>query len=474
MMKLRPKIFSLVIGILAVSIMATTMPLYWYNRSALEDEFDKSLRSNSKLIAQLIPKTLLRTLSAEPAMVSIREQLEMEMANVAIEEIDGMAIYTLQGKKLANWSRRQSVVLPPSILLLAIADLSDSNIYAITELYQVADDEYIKAAAIILSQGTDATDHVLVIWGGADFVPQLDRLAGALFWITLIAIAVTVSLALFFSESLLRPVMQLSGYAKAIQKNLYTREMRLNRNDEFGELNQSLIEMHIEIRENEQSMKDLLSGIAHEIKNPLGGIEIYTGLLNEALAEEDPTSQLSESREYLAKVTKELGHLKQIVMEYLDYARPMKSHFEPLELERVLDEVYRLLAPVFKKRHISFQSEGGGTIIGDQSKIRRVFLNMLENGLEALPDGGKLDIRMRNSDSTIKIDIADNGKGIAESDLDSIFDPHFTTKSKGHGLGLSIVKNIIDELNGTIIVKSEVGKGTRFTLELPQANHDEK
>ena len=473
-MKLRPKIFSLVIGILAVSIMATTMPLYWYNRSALEDEFDKSLQSNSKLIAQLIPKTLLRTLSSEPAMVSIREQLEMEMANVAIEEIDGMAIYTLQGQKLANWSRRQSVALPPSILLLAFADLSDSNIYAVTQLYQVADDEYIKAAVLILSPGDEATDHVLVIWGGADFVPQLDRLAGSLFWITLIAIAVTVSLALFFSESLLRPVMQLSGYAKAIQKNLYTREMRLNRDDEFGELNQSLIEMHVEIRENEQSMKDLLSGIAHEIKNPLGGIEIYTGLLDEALAEEVPTSQLSESREYLAKVTKELGHLKEIVMEYLDYARPMKSRFEPLELENVLDEVYRLLLPVFKKRNISYQSEGGGTIIGDQSKIQRVFLNMLENGLEALPDGGRLEIKMHNTDSTIKIDIDDDGKGIAESDLDSIFDPHFTTKAKGHGLGLSIVKNIVDELNGTIIVKSEVGKGTRFTLELPQADDDEK
>ncbi len=473
-MKLRPKIFSLVIGILAVSIMVTTMPLYWYNRSALEDEFDKSLQSNSKLIAQLIPKTLLRALSSEPAMVSIREQLEMEMANVAIEEIDGIAIYTLQGQKLADWSRRQSVALPPSILLLAFADLSDSNRYAITELYQVADDETIKAAAIILSPGDEATSHVLVIWGGADFVPQLDRLAGALFWITLIAIAVTVSLALFFSESLLRPVMELSGYAKAIQKNLYTGEMRLNRNDEFGELNQSLIEMHVEIRENEQSMKALLSGIAHEIKNPLGGMEIYTGLLDEALAEENPTSQLSESREYLAKVTKELGHLKQIVMEYLDYARPMKSRFEPLELDQVLDEVYRLLLPVFKKRHIAYQSEGGGTIIGDQSKLRRVFLNMLENGLEALPDGGRLDIKMHNTDSTIKIDIDDDGKGIAESDLGFIFDPHFTTKAKGHGLGLSIVKNIVDELNGTIIVNSEVGKGTRFTLELPQADHNEK
>jgi len=233
-------------------------------------------------------------------------------------------------------------------------------------------------------------------------------------------------------------------------------------------LNRSLAEMHTEIRQNEQSMKQLLSGIAHEIKNPLGGIEIYTGLLEEALSKGSPEKDPAEPRSYLNKVTTELRHLKQIALEYLDYARPLKGHLESLAVEAIFEDVHRLLQLEIRQKEVEYSLSGKGIVLGDESKLRRVFLNLLKNSLEAVDEKGAINVSIESQDRVVSVEVADNGKGIPEADLENIFDPYFTTQDKGYGLGLAIVKNIVDEMNGTIIVDSEAGKGTRFTLRLPR------
>ena len=93
---------------------------------------------------------------------------------------------------------------------------------------------------------------------------------------------------------------------------------------------------------------------------------------------------------------------------------------------------------------------------------------LLKNSLEAVDEKGAINVSIESQDRVVSVAVADNGKGIPEADLENIFDPYFTTQDKGYGLGLAIVKNIVDEMNGTIIVDSEAGKGTRFTLRLPR------
>ena len=215
-------------------------------------------------------------------------------------------------------------------------------------------------------------------------------------------------------------------------------------------------------------MKQLLSGIAHEIKNPLGGIEIYTGLLEEALSKGSPEKDPAEPRSYLNKVTTELRHLKQIALEYLDYARPLKGHLESLAVEAIFEDVHRLLQLEIRQKEVEYSLSGKGIVLGDESKLRRVFLNLLKNSLEAVDEKGAINVSIESQDRVVSVEVADNGKGIPEADLENIFDPYFTTQDKGYGLGLAIVKNIVDEMNGTIIVDSEAGKRTRFTLRLPQ------
>ncbi|UCH62668.1 MAG: HAMP domain-containing histidine kinase [Fidelibacterota bacterium] len=466
-MKLRPRILSLVIGILIVAFLALSIPLYWYTRSALEDELDKRLMSTAEIAARNLNRDLLLNITKEPAFSTVRFALEQELASFLVEGIEGLAIYSQRGEELARWSLKKSDHPQISVLLQTFSGAEDSAISAVSEIYQLAKGEYVKAAAISINIEKNLPP-ILVVWGGAEFMTIIDQIVGSIFWIVLISIVVAVSLAFVFSRSLTHPVMQLSAYARAIKKNIYSDTVDLERTDEFGDLNRSLAEMHSEIRQNEQSMKQLLSGIAHEIKNPLGGIEIYSGLLEEALAKGLPEKDSAEPRSYLDKVTKELRHLKQIVLEYLDYARPVKNHLEPLAVEAVFEDIHRLLQLEMRQKEVEYSLSGKGIVLGDESKLRRVFLNLLKNSLEAVDQKGTIQVSIESQDSLVNIEIVDNGTGISEENVENIFDPYFTTQDKGYGLGLAIVKNIVDEMNGTILVQSEEGKGTRFTLRLPR------
>lgn len=466
-MKLRPRILSLVIGILIVSFLALSIPLYWYTRSALEDEMDKRLLSTARIAAGQLSGDLLLNLTREPDLSAVRLALEQELSSFLVDGIEGIAIYSQEGDELAKWSQMKSDHPQVSVLLQNFSGIGSNVESAVSEIYQFPDGGYFKAAAISIDIGK-SPPPILVVWGGAGFMMVIDQIVGSIFWIILVSIIIAVSLAIVFSRSLIRPVMQLSDYTKSIQKNIYTSIVDLGRTDELGDLNRALAEMHTEIREHEQSMKQLLSGIAHEIKNPLGGIEIYTGLLEEAFSEGAYGEDSVEHRSYLEKVTRELRHLKQIVLEYLDYARPLRGHLEPLAVEAIFEDIHRILHPEMRQKNVQYGLSGKGVALGDESKLRRVFLNLLKNSLEAVNERGTISINIESQDRVVSVEVSDDGKGIPEADLADIFNPYFTTQDKGYGLGLAIVKSIIDEMNGTILVESEVGKGTKFTLRLPQ------
>ncbi|MCH8068474.1 MAG: HAMP domain-containing histidine kinase [Candidatus Marinimicrobia bacterium] len=465
-MKLRTKILSLTLIIVTVSFLFLSVPVYWYIKSALEDELDKRLLSIAEITANNVNKDLLRTLAREPALSNVRKSLEDNLMLFVSEQIDGLAIHRSDGKQLAmvEMSKSDNDLIFELIKTLIGTENKKGNV---SELYKLSSGRYFKAAANPIFMSDDSMVF-LVVWGGTDFMSEIDQITGIVFWIILITVGIAMGLAVIFSQSLLSPVKKLSEYTKLIKKNIYTDTITLNRKDEFGDLSQSLSEMHTEIKQNEQTMKQLLSGIAHEIKNPLGGMEIYSGLLQEELAKSNGNSTSDESLNFLGKITQEIQHLKQVVLEYLDYAKPLKSDLKPIHIESLIEDIYRILLPEMRQKKISYTLSGRGEVLADESKLRRVFLNLLKNSLEAVDEKGTIKVEIKNENSTTIIDVTDNGIGIPEDNMSQIFQPYFTTREKGYGLGLTIAKNIIDELNGTIIVKSQEGKTTTFTIELPE------
>ncbi len=216
---------------------------------------------------------------------------------------------------------------------------------------------------------------------------------------------------------------------------------------------------------------ELATGLAHEIKNPLAGIKVTM----EALSEETYLSE--EDRSVLFKVVDEIKRIEGLIKGLLNFARPPKPQFTDTDLNTVLDTAAQL---VVKNRSLPPGEPGAITlvkefapglpkIIGDPMQLKQVFMNLLLNAVDAMPEGGTVVLRtsLGQTAHTITVDISDTGKGINAEIRDKIFQPFFTTKSKGTGLGLAISKRLIEEHGGKISIESNNGGGSTFRISLP-------
>jgi len=222
------------------------------------------------------------------------------------------------------------------------------------------------------------------------------------------------------------------------------------------------------------SLGKLSSSVAHEINNPLSGILIYTKLLYK---------QLSNPESYISKKETMLKHLKlienetkrcgDIVKGLLDFSRKDQNDFEPKHLHEILRETYELMTHPIKIANISFLTDFSAMsdlIYCSPNQIKQACMALLVNASEAVIENGEIVIRTKNRDEdTVTFEITDNGLGIAEEDIEHIFEPFFSTKqnASGIGLGLSIVHGIVQNHKGKIQVKSELGNGTTISVTLP-------
>ena len=466
-MKLSPKVIMLVLGVLVVSMSLLSIPLYWYSRVALEEELGDQLKRINRIMATTLDQELVSMLDVEPGLVSVRQQLETSLSQLAVPGIEGLTLYKQDGTILAQDRHLKQNIAELSPALPMLLSLRNDAQPVVSEIYKLDKNKYVKASAIPIrtNQGSQV---ILVVWVGANYMAVINQMAGSLLWIMLASFIIAIAMTLVFSRSLIKPVRALSGYARAIQTNINSEAVELHRSDEFGDLNQSLIDMHRDIQKQEESARQLLAGIAHEIKNPLGGMEIYSGLLSEELSQLPPDEKFEEYKSYLEKITEELHHLKRIVQEYLDYARPLKSAIETLSIGEVYSDITKILQPELSAQNQSIQLEGDANIQADKSKLHRVFLNLIRNGLEASGENGQIIIQIHESSVSLEIDFIDTGTGIPEEDKERIFEPYFSTRDRGFGLGLSIVESIVGELGGTIVVQKSDVEGTVFRMNLPR------
>lgn len=215
------------------------------------------------------------------------------------------------------------------------------------------------------------------------------------------------------------------------------------------------------------SMGQLAAGVAHEINNPLGTILLFADMLYKETAENDP------KREDLHMIINETIRCRKIVSDLLNFARQQEVLAQECDINDILEQVIEGVAhhPSFKQVHIVRQfSQGLPRIHADQAQLMQVFVNLLNNAAEAMPDGGTITITSRLADGQrMEVRIEDTGCGMSEETLGKLFTPFFTTKpvGKGTGLGLSIVYGIIKMHRGNITVNSAVGKGTTVTVTLP-------
>jgi two-component system NtrC family sensor kinase len=232
-----------------------------------------------------------------------------------------------------------------------------------------------------------------------------------------------------------------------------------------------------QISANEQerltSIRELTAGIAHEIRNPLAGIMTTAETLKENLEQDD------SRREYLERIINEINRMSQFLTKFFAFARPQRPQKQSNSIAAIIDRIIDLEAQKILRQNISVIKDYDPSIPSvrlDANQIQQVFLNLIINSLQAMPNGGELKISIGYNKQNaqyqkyICVTISDTGVGIKPQDLSKIFTPFYTTKPKGVGLGLSLSQQILKEHRGKVGVESTPGEGTIFSISLPIDN----
>lgn len=215
------------------------------------------------------------------------------------------------------------------------------------------------------------------------------------------------------------------------------------------------------------SLGELSAGIAHEIGNPLAAIKTVIQSMDEV------APLIGEQKKYMKRILKEIDRLNHFIKAFAAFAHPRVPIAGRCRVEQVLSDVLFLVKNEAGKHGISIEEKKGRNIpeiLLDADQLKQVFINIMVNAIQAMPDGGKIRINIEQADEgAINVSISDTGGGIPHEDIERIFDPFYTTKPTGTGLGLSIVHKLLRDNNGDIKVRSIAGEGTTFELILPAA-----
>jgi PAS domain S-box-containing protein len=229
-------------------------------------------------------------------------------------------------------------------------------------------------------------------------------------------------------------------------------------------------EMQLRQAESLAALTTLSAGVAHEIKNPLTSIDIHIQLMKKELMQMHG-EEMKNLSNLLVIVKEEVDRLNSIVQDFLFAVRPMSMNMSLEDINSTLREMAQFLRYELEEEHISLNLELDTDIpkvVVDEKYLKQALLNVIKNAIEAIHEEGEIWIKSEpTGDGNVAIHIIDNGEGIPESRLGKIYEPYFTTKKFGSGLGLVIVYKIINELGGSIKVKSKEGVGTTFSIILP-------
>jgi signal transduction histidine kinase len=296
------------------------------------------------------------------------------------------------------------------------------------------------------------------------------------------AIVIFTAIVMVLAVSFRRPMLELQEkIARVSLGDLNVSVDFANRNDEIGDLGRDFNEMVAQLKANREEIQrlhhtqmsraehfatlgELAAGLAHEIRNPLAGIAGVIEIVSRDLPPE------SAARSVIKDAKEEAVQINRILTDLLETARPKPPQFQLKDLGGTVEHAVMFARQQAITKGIRIELDKGEQLPAvehDPNQLNQVLLNLLLNAIQAMDKSGNIFVSLRRDKDAVLITVADQGKGIAPEVLPNIFRPFFTTKGHGTGLGLSLARRIVEAHGGTINVRSEVGKGTQFTLRLP-------
>ena len=293
----------------------------------------------------------------------------------------------------------------------------------------------------------------------------LSRLAIAF----LVALVVVGALALYLSRRITGPVLALSNAADEVAKGRYDVEVpHVPGGGEIGHLANRFRDMTARLAEAEELERNFLMSVSHELRTPLTAIRGHVAALREGVVSDPESIDAS-----LATVAEEAERLGRLVGDVLDLAKLDAHRFtvltEEVDMGRLLEHAFSTFAEEARQRGIEYTSEAEAApvIVSDGDRVLQIISNLLSNAFRWTPDGGRIDLALQADNGVVTVDVADSGPGIGADARERIFRPFWSTDGRGTGLGLPIARELAMALGGRIELQSELGKGSRFRLVLP-------
>jgi signal transduction histidine kinase len=285
-----------------------------------------------------------------------------------------------------------------------------------------------------------------------------------------------------------RPIKELSNAALRVSSGDFDFSVPTTQRDEMGALARAFNEMlaglrekrEIEVRlqraERSALTGRIAAGIAHEIRNPLSFINLTIDYIRDKFAPAAETARADYTK-LCDSVKEELARLNRIVSDFLNFGRPARLNLRKVDARGLIEEVMSLVRAQADQQRVSLSIEESDSangdmrdahFLGDTEQLKTCFSNLAINAVQAMADGGALKVTLHSQKNNLRFEVADTGPGIAPEALRQIFEPYFSTKETGIGLGLALTKKLIEDHGGQIMVSSDVGVGTTFTVILPR------
>lgn len=232
---------------------------------------------------------------------------------------------------------------------------------------------------------------------------------------------------------------------------------------------EALRQMQARLAHNEKisALGRMAAQVAHEVKNPLAGLRLYSMHLKSKVAGQLPATELS----LVDKIIDGINHLSDTVEQVLSFARPVNLNRRAADLNHIVTTAAQLLEPQINAGKIDVRlklTESGAPAALDEAAMRSTVINLMLNAIQAMKEGGKLQVSTTKTNGTVYLEIEDTGCGMTREQIKNVFEPFYTTRSKGLGLGMFQAWKTIEQHGGTILIDSQVDKGTRIKISLPQ------
>jgi len=451
---------ALFTGLLVILVtIAITYPIYWQTRQALENQLTIQLQQNIQLIRTQIDPSLVNLLTEYPELISVRDSLKVVLDRQAAL-FSAQAIYLISpaGRLLVIAGNEESALKSTLLHSIEIASVVNDQIGS-SPLFADRSGQYFKSVFAAFPLDNDQT-AVLGLDASAGFLEITAKLRTQILSLSTVILIISIGLVLLLARTMTRPIESLTDYARAIGQGRSDLPVLDDRRDEIGFLGQTMQKMHSDLSQREKENKQFLASVAHEIRNPLGGMQINAELLLEE------TGNSTAATRYATAIAREVDRLAQIVDSFLAYARPIEANLITCDLNELFNEVVVELKREFPAAEINVS--GQAFVKVNPGKIRPCLLNLLRNGIEAAPEKPAVKIAITNESGQTEIHFFNTGIPIAPAIQSQIFEAFFSTKPDGVGLGLAITKSLVGQHGGQVYLDHSDTNGTEFVLTLPE------